>query len=181
MALSFKIIPALFLSAFLFSGCSETGQDSSGTSSAATAAEVTADSSALCTEAETILAENINEPVVITDTDGSGMNYEFCYGDMTFQAEYTPDNWKIRDSYRIDDRDAMREICAALLEIHPIHGADMSSYRTADDMAYEWDQHNIAYRLLPDDSPLKESAADVDLNPEDQGKDIIDFFLDRVG
>jgi len=28
---------------------------------------------------------------------------------------------------------------------------------------------------------MKESAADVDLNPEDQGKDIVDFFLDRVG
>ena len=79
------------------------------------------------------------------------------------KAEYTPDNWKIRDSYRINDTDAMKEICAALLEIHPIYAADMSSYRTADDMAYEWDQHNIAYSLLPDGSTLKESAADVDL------------------
>ena len=48
-------------------------------------------------------------------------------------------------------------------------------------MAYEWEQHNIAYQLLPEDSPYKENAKDVDLNPEDQGKSIIDFALEHIG
>ena len=39
-----------------------------------------------------------------------------------------------------------------------------------DDLVYEWQQHNLAYNILPDDNSWKEHAKDVDLNPADQGK-----------
>ena len=55
----------------------------------------------------------------------------------------------------------------------------MSGYRDADDMAYEWIQHNIAYDVLPDDSEWKSSAKDVDINPDDQNKNLYDMFLER--
>lgn len=74
----------------------------------------------------------------------------------------------------------MIAICQALIDIHPIHGKDMISYRTADDMAYEWVQHNIVYTLLPEDNLWKEHAKHVDLNPEDQGKNIKEIYDVRV-
>ena len=57
----------------------------------------------------------------------------------------------------------------------------MVSYRDAEDMAYEWLQHNLAYKLLPETSSWKENVKDVDLNPEDQGKSLLELYKDRTG
>ena len=72
-------------------------------------------------------------------------------------------------------------ICQALLDIYPIHGRDMQSIRTAEDMALEWLQHNIAYELLPEDNPWREHAKDVDLNPADQGRTLEEMYEARTG
>ena len=75
----------------------------------------------------------------------------------------------------------MKKICQALIDIHPIHGSDMISYRTSDDMVYEWLQHNFAYSVLPDDNLWKNNAKDVDFDPQDQGKSIKEIYEDRTG
>lgn len=75
----------------------------------------------------------------------------------------------------------MVSICQALLDVHPVHGSDMQSIRTAEDMAYEWLQHNLAYELLPEDNPWRRNAKDVDLNPEDQNKTFREMYEDRTG
>ena len=114
------------------------------------------------------------------DVDGEGNNFTFLYDGKIFNAEYTPDNWKITDSYKISVKDDMIMICEALSEIHPIHGIDGESFRTPDDMASEWIQHNIAYHLLSEDDPWKEHAKDVDLNPDDQNKSIYEMYRTRT-
>ncbi|MBE5842782.1 MAG: hypothetical protein E7302_01225 [Butyrivibrio sp.] len=120
------------------------------------------------------------EDVNLTDT-GDGKHYTFTYGDEEFSAIYTEDNWKILDSYKITNVDDNYIICQALIDEHPIHGSDMASYRTAEDMAYEWLQHNIAYEILPDDNAMKSHAKDVDFDPKDQGKDFDEIYEDRTG
>ena len=112
-------------------------------------------------------------------TDEDGTHFHFTYHDQLFRAEYMPDNWKIFDSYRITNNRDMIIICQALSDLHPIPSADHSGFRTAEDMAYEWHQHNLAYFLLPDEMKWKSNAKDVDLNSEDQGKNLIDFIIDR--
>ena len=102
----------------------------------------------------------------------------FDYDDMTFTAYYTPDNWTIFDSYRIRNSADMQIICQALIDLHPVHGKDMVSYRTAEDMAYEWLQHNIAYDFLPGDE-YREMVKDVDLDPADQGKNLEELVSSR--
>lgn len=114
------------------------------------------------------------------DADGQEWNYYFYYNNEVFNAEYEYDNWHITDSYRIRNHDDLVIICQVLADIHPIHGADLESYRTAEDMAYEWEQHNLAYDLLPDDSQWKGSAKDVDIDPPDQGKSVYQLFKDRI-
>ena len=84
------------------------------------------------------------------------------------------------NSYRITDAAAMLEICEALNAEHTIHSADYTAWRTPEDMAYEWEQHNLAYQMLADDSPWKESARDVDINPEDQGKSLYELYQSRI-
>ena len=118
-----------------------------------------------------------SEELMLTDEDGT--HFHFTYHDQLFRAEYMPDNWKIFDSYRITNNRDMIIICQALSELHPIPSADHSGFRTAEDMAYEWHQHNLAYFLLPDEMKWKSNAKDVDLNSEDQGKNLIDFIIDR--
>ena len=120
------------------------------------------------------------EDIALTCTDGIDRSYTFTYDGTAFTAVYTPDNWKIIDSWRITDNTDMIIICEALMAVHPIHGADLVSYRDAEDMAYEWEQHNIAYLLLPDDSPWKMNAKDVDINPADQGKSVYELYQDRI-
>lgn len=121
------------------------------------------------------------EPILLTDTDGAGKYYTFNCGGEEYRAVYTPDHWTIYDSCRITDQDTITRICEALRTEHPIHGADMASWRTAEDMAYEWMQHNLAYQLLPDDSEWKEHARDVDIDPKDQGKSMYDIYRERTG
>lgn len=117
----------------------------------------------------------------LRDTDGNGKNYLFTYDGEDYSAVYTKENWKIYDSYKISNTEDITIICEALISVHPIHGSDMQSYRTAEDMAYEWLQHNIAYQFLADDSPWKEHTRDVDLDPKDQGKSFADMYEDRTG
>ena len=121
------------------------------------------------------------EDIGLHAVDETGKNYAFSYHQEEFSARYTPDNWKIFDSYKITDTDDIVIICQALSEAHPVHGRDMESFRTPEDMAFEWLQHNIAYAFLPDDSPWKRSAKDVDLNPADQGKTFEEMYEDRTG
>lgn len=121
------------------------------------------------------------EDVGLYAVDETGKNYAFSYNQEEFLARYTPDNWKIVDSYKITDTDDIIMICQALSDVHPVRGRDMESFRTPEDMAFEWLQHNIAYAFLPDDSPWKRSAKDVDLNPTDQGKTFQEMYEDRTG
>lgn len=114
------------------------------------------------------------------DMDGGDYHYIFTYGGEEFNAYYIPDNWCILDSYKISNKTDIEIICQALADIHPIHSADMTDWRTPQDMAYEWVQHNIAYSLLPDDSQWKDSAKDVDIDPPDQGKSVYQLFKDRI-
>ena len=114
------------------------------------------------------------------DTDGQGCNYAFTYGGEYYGAYHEYDNWNITDSYKIRNHDDLVIICQALADIYPIHSADLQSYRTAEDMAYEWEQHNLAYDLLPEDSEWKSNAKDVDIDPKDQGKSAYQMFRDRT-
>ena len=114
------------------------------------------------------------------DVDGNGTNYVFTYDGVDFSVVYTPDHWNITDSYLIDNKQDMELICQALSDEHPIHGSDMESYRTPEDMAYEWVQHNTAYKILDDENPWKQNARDVDLDPYDQGKSIYEIYKDRT-
>ena len=81
----------------------------------------------------------------------------------------------------ITNSNDIKKICKALIDIHPIHGSDMNSYRTVEDMAYEWLQHNMAYKLLPEGNSFRNSAKDVDLDPKDQGKSLVEIYEDRTG
>ena len=120
------------------------------------------------------------EDIGLYDIDGNGIYYSFTYNGDEFSAVYTPDHWTITDSYLIDNKQDMEYICQALINEHPIHGSDMESYRTPEDMAYEWVQHNTAYKVLDDSNPWKQNAKDVDLDPYDQGKSVYEIYKDRT-
>ena len=111
---------------------------------------------------------------------GTG-KYSFTYNGEDFTATYIPDNWKITNSYKINNEHDMTIICQTLIDEHPIHGADMASYRTADDMVYEWFQHNLLYEVLPSDSQWIQNARDVDFDPNDQNKSFEEIYEDRTG
>lgn len=121
------------------------------------------------------------EDIGLYDRDGGGVNYAFTYRGETFYAQYLPDNWTIYDSYKIKRKHDMIIICQALIDTHTVHGSDMVSYRTAEDMAYEWRQHNLACRILSEDNEWRSSAENVDFDPEDQGKSLKELFEDRTG
>ena len=118
------------------------------------------------------------EDLDLHDIDGNNTNFEFTYEGETYNAQYTPDNWKIIDSYKIRNSADMLLICQALIDINPLHGKDMVSYRVPDDMVDEWMQHNLAYDIFEDNELLRARAKDVDLNPEDQGKNIIEKYME---
>ena len=120
------------------------------------------------------------DSIEIVDVDGNDTNYEFIYHEEVFKVYYVYDNWKIYDSYKIKNQADMKIICQALIDIHPIHGKDRVSYRTADDMVYEWVQHNIAYEILPEESKWRNNAKNVDFDPDDQGKSLKEMFDDRT-
>lgn len=130
-------------------------------------------------EIESVLSTT--KDINLRDLDGNKTNYIFTYNNENFSAKYTKDNWHIEDSYKITDAKDIGLICQALIDVHPIHGKDMKSYRTVDDLVYEWQQHNLAYTILPDDNSWKEHAKDVDLNPDDQGKSLEEMYEDRTG
>lgn len=117
----------------------------------------------------------------LRDVDGGGTNYAFTYNGEEFRAMYLYDCWTIYDSYKITRRHDMKIICQALIDEHPVHGSDLESFRTAKDMAYEWRQHNLAYRYLPEDNAWRQHAANVDLDPQDQGRTIEEIYEDRTG
>ena len=119
--------------------------------------------------------------IELTDTDGNGKNYHFYYAGDDFTAIYTPDNWKVKDSYRVHSEADMIIICQALIDEHPVHGKDLVSYRTAEDMAYEWQIHNMGYAFFSDDENLRNKAKDVDFDPKDQGLTIEEFYESRTG
>lgn len=119
--------------------------------------------------------------IELTDTDGNGKNYHFYYAGDDFTAIYTTDNWKVKDSYRVHSEADMIIICQALIDEHPVHGKDMESYRTAEDMAYEWEIHNMGYAFFTDDENLRNKAKDVDFDPKDQGLTIEEFYESRTG
>ncbi|MBE5828504.1 MAG: hypothetical protein E7305_03460 [Butyrivibrio sp.] len=119
--------------------------------------------------------------IELTNTDGNGKNYRFYYAGDEFEAIYTPDNWKVKNSYKIHSEADMIIICQALIDEHPVHGKDLVSYRTAEDMAYEWQIHNMGYAFFTDDENLRNKAKDVDFDPKDQGLTIEDFYESRTG
>ena len=123
---------------------------------------------------------SIND-LFLKDIDGQKKNYIFIYKEEKFEASYTKDNWHIENSYKITNKNDIAIICKALTDIHPIHGKDMSSYRTIDDLVYEWLQHNIAYNFLSENSQWKDNVRSVDLDPEDQGKTIEEMYEARTG
>ena len=117
----------------------------------------------------------------LKDVDGRKTNFTFLYKNEFFYATYTKDNWHIEDSYKIKNKNDIAIICKALTDIYPIHGKDMKSFRTIDDLVYEWEQHNIAYDFLPKDSIWKDNAKSVDLDPQDQGRSIKEIYESRTG
>lgn len=121
------------------------------------------------------------EDIELTNVDGDGEDYTFTYRGEEYSCTYIPDNWKIRNSYKITNEADIKMICEALIEEHPVHGKDLESYRTADDMAYEWVQHNLAFKYLPEGNAYKTKARDVDLNPADQGLSIKEMYERRTG
>lgn len=117
----------------------------------------------------------------LVDTDGKGSNYIFTYAGEEFSAIYSEDNWKIVDSYKINEEADMMIICQALIDEHPVHGRDMVSYRVPDDMVYEWTLHNMAYAFVSDDETMRNKAKDVDFDPEDQGRTFEEIYKSRTG
>ena len=121
------------------------------------------------------------DDVVLVPTDDYAMGYVFEYDGEQFAAYYDGISWRVYDSYRITNHNDVVIICQALINEHPVYGSDWESFRTADDMAYEWDQHNLAYNLLPEDNHWRDDAKDVDLDPYDQGKSFPEIYESRTG
>ena len=101
------------------------------------------------------------EDINLHDIDGKGTNYIFTYREEDFSAKFVKDTWHITDSYKIRNEKDLAIICQALIDIHPIPSSDGTSYRTVEDLVYEWKQHNIAYILLLLDPLLEMLAARV--------------------
>ncbi len=121
------------------------------------------------------------EDVYLVPADDYASTYVFDYGGETFTAYFDGISWKVYDSYRITNHGDIETICQALINEHPVYGSDWESYRTADDMAFEWEQHNIAYKVLPEDNHWRDDARDVDLDPYDQGKTFPEIYEARTG
>lgn len=139
-------------------------------------------------DSEEAAAAEQKYPALLTSTedidlhaaDGQGLQFSFSYNNEAYTACFSGKKWTVYDSYKIRNNADMIIICQALIDVHPVKSADLTGYRTAEDMAYEWQQHNTAYTLLPADSQWKSSTKDVDLDPADQGKSLYELFADRV-
>ena len=121
------------------------------------------------------------EDIGLHDTDGNEHDYVFTYDGIEFTAIRTWHHWRILDSYRITDMADMQMICEALCSVQQIPDADGTGWRTPEDMAYEWAQHDLAYSLLPEGSDWRRQAKDVDFDPEDQGRSLYEIYRDRTG
>lgn len=110
-----------------------------------------------------------------------GGDYSFDYAGEEFNAMFDTDTWTIYNSYKIKNGKDILLICQALSDEHPVPSRDRDSYRTPEDMAFEWEQHNLAYDQLPDGNYWKESSRNVDLDPDDQGKSFKEIYEDRTG
>ena len=117
----------------------------------------------------------------LASADGGTKNYTFTYNGETFKAKHTADHWTIYDSYKINSKSDMMIICQALIDLYPVHGSDMTSYRTAEDMTFEWQQHNLGYMFLGEKSEWSSHLKDVDFDPADQGKTFDEIYKDRTG
>ena len=126
-------------------------------------------------------ADRLTSPADINLRSGGDGYYYFTYNDEDFRCLFSYDTWTIYDSYRITNKNDMTVICQALSDVHPVPSRDGLSYRTADDMAYEWDQHNKIYLIAPKDGRTKERTRNVDLDPEDQGKTYEDLYRENLG
>ena len=113
--------------------------------------------------------------------NGSAYDYLFTYNGEDYRAVYITDTWKIYDSYKITNKHDMKIICQALSDVYSVPSRDGTSVRTADDMAYEWDQHNKIYMIAPEGGRTKERTRNVDLDPEDQGKSYKDLYQENLG
>ena len=121
------------------------------------------------------------EDINLLDEDGKGNNYSFIYNDEKYKAIFVKDTWKIYDSYKITNKADMAIICEALINVHPIPSKDRESFREVEDLVYEWHQHNIAYKFLAEDNAWKKNVKDVDLDPDDQGRNIQEIYEARTG
>ena len=166
------VVVILFGLAVMLTGCFGGAQDAAETGSGETDSAESAAGSGLLASVE---------DVGLYDTDGAGVNYAFSYDGEEFYARYYYDNWTIFDSYKIENEDDMVTICQALIDTHTVHGSDMVSFRTAEDMAYEWQQHNLACKYLSEDSSWRSSVENVDLDPADQGRSLKEIYEDRTG
>ena len=136
---------------------------------------------------EEALPTNVNEEeknstltIELQALDDSYTKFSFQYEGEIFSASFVNGVWHIVDSYKIKEED-IKAICQALIQQHPVLGKDGESYRTAEDMAYEWVQHNLAYEMLPEGNAWRENAKDVDLDPEDQGRSLQEMYEARTG
>ena len=121
------------------------------------------------------------DDVALVPTDDYGCGCVFTYSGEEFTAYFDTYSWRVYDSYKITNHSDIVTICQALINEHPVYGADWESWRTADDMAYEWEQHNLAWQMLPANSHWRDDAKDVDLDPYDQGKSFRDLYESRTG
>ena len=114
------------------------------------------------------------------DRQGGG-SYTFRYADKEYEADFDTDTWTIYNSYQIKNSRDILLICEALSEEHPVPSRDGESSRTPKDMAFEWEQHNLAYDQLPKGGYWSDSSKNVDLDPDDQGKTFKEIYEDRTG
>jgi len=121
------------------------------------------------------------DDVYLVPVDDYGANYAFEYDGEQFSAYFDGVSWKVYDSYKIANHGDIEVICQALINEHPVYGSDWESFRTADDMTFEWEQHNLAYKALPEDNHWRNDAKDVDLDPYDQGKTFPEIYEARTG
>ena len=118
-------------------------------------------------------------------TDGLAENYSFTCGSETFTACYTPysgGNWRVTDSYKITGKADMVIICEALLRENKVRGR-ITRYRTAKDMADEWEIHNQGYSAAVSLGMTGAAARlkDVDMDKKDQGRTLEDFLAGFLG
>ena len=131
-----------------------------------------------------------DDEISISQFKNDKNKYKFNYKeDNEYTAEWDEDksSWKVNDSYQIENYDDILKICNALSKEHPVPlGDGTDGYRTPEDMAYEWVQHNIGYQLCLSLSFIEKAKSGldncmhVDINPGDQGKSVWQLIKERI-